>query len=91
MDDQLVQRSPVRNARRTSWYGLHRLQRGWWLSLTVVMLGVGCGQVIMQQILSSSVSIEAFEELLSFSKVGSQRVPHDERLQGGDRDVAGDV
>ena len=36
---------------------------GRWLCLITVILGVGCGRITMQPILSSSLSIEPFEEL----------------------------
>jgi hypothetical protein len=63
MDDQHVQPSTVQDIRRTGWHGLHRLGGGRWLCLITVILGVGCGRITMQPILSSSLSIEPFEEL----------------------------
>jgi hypothetical protein len=63
MEDECEQLSRMEDLRSRRWYGLHRFPGGWWLWLPLIILGVGCGQVTMQPILSSSVSIEAFEEL----------------------------
>jgi hypothetical protein len=63
MDDQHVQPSTVQDIRRTRWHGLHRLGGERWLCLIMVILRVGCGWISVQPILSSSLSIEAFEEL----------------------------